>query len=405
MEDRQAIEAFFKSPAFGRRKIAPRVCVADAKPHIRKFLAETLEELGFVIGACEAFEKLSEILERQAPDLMVVGTSVGGMEAAEMLEVLKARAFTGNVLLLGPRDSVMAEAVQQLGEELGLAMLPMLATPFDGAALRARVASLLPAEEKPKPAIDAAEALNAGWLELWYQPIFDARTLQLSAAEALVRVRHPSWGVVPPACFLPDKNDPCLKVLSDFVVSRAIEDWHFFVSQYRAVDIAINLPISFFHDPESIGMLARRMPDHPGFDGLMIEITAADLVRDLDLAKAVARRLRFSNIAISIDDLGSEWPSLVGLEDFPFVQVKIDRQFVTGCGDDRLKRTVCRQILDLADGFGARTIAEGVQSRNDLHTVREMEFDMVQGFLLGKPMTAEKFGATSLRSSVAEPRW
>jgi len=74
--------------------------------------------------------------------------------------------------------------------------------------------------------IDATEALDAGWLELWYQPKFNARTLQLCGVEALIRVRHPSWGLVPPAYFMPDRDDPCLSVLSNFVVNRAIEDWH-----------------------------------------------------------------------------------------------------------------------------------------------------------------------------------
>jgi hypothetical protein len=157
------------------------------------------------------------------------------------------------------------------------------------------------------------------------------------------------------------------------------------------------------HWRSRVASLCRQMPDHPAFEGLIIEIDAADVVRNLDLAKAVARQLRFSNIAISIDDLGSEWPSLVGLRDFPFVEVKVDRQFIAGCADDRLRQTVCRQILDLADGFGARTVAEGVETRADFFTVREMGFDLVQGFLFAKPMTAQKFALTTLRHPVTMP--
>jgi EAL domain-containing protein (putative c-di-GMP-specific phosphodiesterase class I) len=74
----------------------------------------------------------------------------------------------------------------------------------------------------------------------------------------------------------------------------------------------------------------------------------------------------------------------------PFVEIKVDRKFVTGCADDRLKQTVCRQILDLADGYGARTVAEGVETKADFIAVREMGFDQVQGFLFAKPMTAAR---------------
>jgi EAL domain-containing protein (putative c-di-GMP-specific phosphodiesterase class I) len=116
----------------------------------------------------------------------------------------------------------------------------------------------------------------------------------------------------------------------------------------------------------------------------------------LEQVTVLARRLRFHNIGIAIDDLGAEWPLLVGLHDFPFVEIKVDRKFVTGCAVDRLKQTVCRQILDLADGYGARTVAEGVETKADFVAVREMGFDLVQGFLFAKPMTAKKFARTML---------
>jgi EAL domain-containing protein (putative c-di-GMP-specific phosphodiesterase class I) len=101
-------------------------------------------------------------------------------------------------------------------------------------------------------------------------------------------------------------------------------------------------------------------------------------------------------MAIAIDDLGAEWPALIGLSDFPFAEVKVDRKFIAGCANDRLKRAVCCQILDLADRYGARTVAEGVETRADFLAVREMGFDLVQGFLFTKPATAKKFARTIL---------
>jgi len=401
MENPLAEEAI-KFATFGRRKVAPRACIADGKRHIRKFLGEALEELGFITCECTQVGELSQVLDGQAPDLVIVGLSTGGTEAAAMLEALAARSFDGKVLLLGPRDSLMLAAVQELGEQRGIAMLPTLATPFDSRSLGNSVAILLPTEAPPSPVIEAAEALSEGWVELWYQPKFNAHSLELCGAEALIRIRHPTWGVVPPAYFLPDKDDPYLSVLSEFLIGRAVEDWRNFI-QNRAIEISINLPMIFFQDPKSVPTLRRQMPDHPAFEGLIIEIDAADVISNLDLAKAAARQLRFSNIGISIDGLGSEWPSLLELHDFPFVEIKIDRQFIAGCADDRLKQVVCRQIRDLADGFCARTVAEGVKTRADFFTVRDMGFDLVQCTLFAKPMTAQKFALTMLRHPVAMP--
>jgi EAL domain-containing protein (putative c-di-GMP-specific phosphodiesterase class I) len=86
-----------------------------------------------------------------------------------------------------------------------------------------------------------------------------------------------------------------------------------------------------------------------------------------------------------------------------FAEIKVDRKFVAGCANERLKRTVCRQILDLSEGYGTRTVAEGVETRGDFLAVAEMGFDVVQGFLFGKPMTAKKFARTMFSRPVTVP--
>ena len=120
----------------------------------------------------------------------------------------------------------------------------------------------------------------------------------------------------------------------------------------------------------------------------------AELVKNLNIAKEVASELRTHKIAISVDDLGAEWLLLTGLCNFPFAELKVDRKFVTGCAEDRLKQSICRRILDLAAGYEARTVAEGVETWADFLAAREMGFDLVQGFLFAKPMSAQKFAQT-----------
>jgi EAL domain-containing protein (putative c-di-GMP-specific phosphodiesterase class I) len=137
---------------------------------------------------------------------------------------------------------------------------------------------------------------------------------------------------------------------------------------------------------------------------MLIELKSSEVIGNVDLAVDIAKQIRFHNIAISIDDLGPEWPALMGLESFPFVELKVDRQFVTGCADDRLKQTVCRGIIDLADSYGARTVAEGVESRTDFLAAHEMGFDLAQGFLFGKASTAKKFARSSLARPILVPQ-
>jgi EAL domain-containing protein (putative c-di-GMP-specific phosphodiesterase class I)/CheY-like chemotaxis protein len=380
--------------SFGRRKVRPRVCIAGDKQHIRTFLSEALQELGMITCECEHITQLGGMIEAKSPDLVVLDLTDGGTEADEMLRMLVARPFPGKVLLLGPKSSPAVAAFENLAELLGISLLSTLHTPFNETDLHESVAAMLPSSEPLEPKIHLGDALREGWLELWYQPELNTRSLAIERAEALIRIRHPTWGIVPPASFIPHEDDPNFRALSEYVVSRAIEDWRYFLSHQINMQISINMPIEFFQESAGVAELCRKMPDHPAFHGLIIEMDGTEVVRNLELAKRVARQLRFHNIAIAIDDVGAEWPQFAELPDFPFVEIKVDRSFICGCADDRMKQSVCRHIVALADSYGATTVAEGVETKADFLTVRDLGFDRVQGFYFARPLMTEKFVRT-----------
>jgi EAL domain-containing protein (putative c-di-GMP-specific phosphodiesterase class I)/CheY-like chemotaxis protein len=388
---------------FGRRKVTPRVCIVDSKQHIRKFLREALEEIGLAAHDCAHQGELGAALRTVVPDLVVLGCSSPGPDVAETIQALAIERFAGKVLLIGAGRSPVLMAAQELGEKLGLAMLPMLETPYRDTDLHRRLAEIAPSEPPPSPPIDVAEALRGGWLELWYQAKLDSRTLLLAGAEALIRMRHPMWGIVPPARFIPGDSDPHFRALSDFVVTRAMADWIYFVTEAAPVRLAVNLPVAFLEDPDSARRLGQKLPDHPAFDGLIVEIRASDMIRDVALAKEVARQLRFYNIGISIDGLGAQWSWLGELDEFPFCELKVGQNFVKGCAADRLKRAACRTAVDFARRFDAVTVAEGVETQEDFHAVQDLGFDLVQGFLFHRPTTVRKFARTVLTPFRAPP--
>lgn len=393
-----------RAVSFGRRKVAPHACVADSKPHIREFLREAIENLDFVCSECDAASSIAQLLAQHPPDLFIIGLSGGGLAANDMLETLQRLKYAGSVLIFGAETSPMTTALLRVGEELGLGMLPLLSTPFNDRELRLRTAGLRPLDQPPSPPVDVAEALHAGWLDLWYQAKIGLQSLSLCGAEALVRLRHPTWGIVPPACFLPDAADPSFRKLSEFVIARAMNDWRYFLGAYGNVDLSINLPAAFLHDPSAVDQLARHLPHHAAFDGMIIEVNASDMVGNAEAIKATARRLQLLNVGVSIDNLSEEWPSLMEMDQFPFAEIKVDRQFISGCGDDRLKQWNCRRILELADGFGVRTVAKGVETRADFIMARELGFDIVQGFFFAKPMEAKKFARRILGRHIEVPK-
>jgi EAL domain-containing protein (putative c-di-GMP-specific phosphodiesterase class I) len=145
--------------------------------------------------------------------------------------------------------------------------------------------------------------------------------------------------------------------------------------------------------------MRRQLPDHPLFQRLIVEIDSSELIGGVP----EVRGLGSARIGVSIDNVGAEHSSLVGLEKIPVMEVKVARHVIGGSAHDRLKRALCGTILDIARRLGARTVAEGVETTADLTAARDMGFDLVQGFLFGKPMEARKFART-LRRPLAVPR-
>jgi len=162
----------------------------------------------------------------------------------------------------------------------------------------------------------------------------------------------------------------------------------------RPLDLSINLPISFLDDPVAFDYLFRQLPDHPAFEGLILEIDGSEITRDVSAARDFAKQARLRKLAISVDRVGREWSALLQLRDFPFVEIKVEAELVAGCAQDRAKRTLCRHIVSAASQFSARTVAVGIENHADFVTARELGFDLIQGFVFAKPMGVQTFVRT-----------
>ncbi len=380
---------------FGRRPIPPRACVVENKTHVRMFLAEMLDELGFI--ACEADTlDIRGMLREFRPDLIVLGPLRGGGEVRTLLHALKAQLYGGKVMLFGGRSSTALIRTHEFGEQAGLAMLPPLGTPFRDRDLNANLASFLPVRPPPALPVDVDEALCNGWLELWYQSKINPRSLVPKGAEALVRVRHPTWGVVSPAYFVPAANDPYLHSLSQFVIARSLADSMQFAAANHQVQISIHLPLLALEDMHFIDSMMRHLPDKVRQNGFLIAVDCIDLINELELVRRVAGQLAARNIGISINSIDAQGASLAGRRELPVVEMKVDRKYIRGCADDRVKQAHCAEIVAIARDTGARSVAEGVETQSDFLVVRDLGFDLLQGHMFAKPMAPRKFERSML---------
>jgi EAL domain-containing protein (putative c-di-GMP-specific phosphodiesterase class I) len=375
---------------FGRRPIPPRACVVENKTHVRMFLTEMLDELGFIAREADTID-IRAVLRDFRPDLIVLGPLEAGLEVRSLLRTLQAQNYGGAVMLFGGRSSAALIRSHEFGEDAGLGMLPPLGTPFRKRDLDTILSGFLPVRPAPPLPIDVDEALCNGWLELWYQSKINAKSLVPRGAEAIVRVRHPTWGVVPPAYFIPAANDPYLHGLSQFVIARALADSMQFAAANHQVQISIPLPLLVLEDMQFIDRMMEHLPEKVRQNGFLIAVDCVDLVNDLALVRRIAGQLASRNIGIAINDIDAEGASLAGRRDLPVVEMKVDRKFIRGCADDRIKQARCAEIVAIARDTGAKSVAEGVETQSDFLVVRDLGFDLLQGHMFAKPMAPRKF--------------
>jgi EAL domain-containing protein (putative c-di-GMP-specific phosphodiesterase class I)/FixJ family two-component response regulator len=385
--------------------------VLDDEPKVGTVVCKMLSGIGFGARHFPAAASFLHELGRSSPDLVVLDLALGNTDAVEVIRQLEVLKFTGKVLLISGRGEGMLSEIEQIGRTHSLFMLPSLRKPFRIADIKESLLYASPTLQasksvndddaptaRPPPPIGLEEALRRNWLELWYQPKIDLRSLVVCGAEALIRVRHPDHGIIEPAQFLPAPGDPLYKPLSFFVLRGAMADWAGLAKEGYPLKLSINVPVSILSAPGFVELARRMIPRDPAFPGLIIEVTEDEFVRDPEWMREVATQLKLYNAWISIDDFGKAYASLSRLTDLPFVELKLDRSFVSNCGADRLKYALCQTVVDLARRFQSSLCAEGVETADDLRCVTKLGFDLAQGYFLARPMPAERLLASLLSS-------
>jgi EAL domain-containing protein (putative c-di-GMP-specific phosphodiesterase class I)/FixJ family two-component response regulator len=376
-------------------------CVLDDEAEVGKLVSQVLKTCGYAPLQFTAPAAFFKQVEASAPALIVLDLALGQSDAVEIIRRLEVLKFKGKILLISGRDEATLAEIAEIGTRHGMTMLVPLKKPFRANDIRARLAE--PDADAPseaqKPRVDAkptkrskiqfTEALRQNWLELWYQPKIDLKTLSVCGAEGLLRAKHPERGIIGPADILPPAGDSNHVPLAKFVLERAMRDWNRFAHQGLPIRLAINVPVSVLTSPNFIALVRQALPTRPNFPGLIIEVTEDEVIRDPEWTREIAMQLKLYNVHLSIDDFGSAYASLSRLKDLPVTEIKIDQSFVQNCSSDQTKRVICQTVVDLAHGFGASVCAEGVETAEDLRTLVSIGADTVQGFLFAKPMPAD----------------
>jgi diguanylate cyclase (GGDEF)-like protein len=237
--------------------------------------------------------------------------------------------------------------------------------------------------------LDLREAIEHSQLELFYQPIIDARRNCISGFEALARWRHPVKGMVPPALFIPVAEDCGLIVqLGEWALKQACREAVKWPGNFR---IAVNLsPIQvtlpdFAATVENILAETGLAPER-----LELEITERIFLADQEHTIATLRRIKALGVRIALDDFGTGYSSLGYLRSFPFDKIKVDRAFVSDVTQRNDYVVIIQAITSIAGALGMMTTAEGVETADQRQFLAALGCDEMQGYLFSAPVPVEQ---------------
>jgi diguanylate cyclase (GGDEF)-like protein len=231
---------------------------------------------------------------------------------------------------------------------------------------------------------DLRKGLAAGEFELHYQPVVNLERHEITGFEALIRWHHPEKGMISPAEFIPLAEE------NGFIVQ--LGEWALRSGCATAagwpenLKIAVNLSPVQFRSPGLVQVVFSALASSGlSADRLELEITEAVLLEDTEAILATLYKLRELGVRIAMDDFGTGYSSLSYLQKFPFDKIKIDRSFIKSMGDGVSSLSIVRAVAALANGLGMTTTAEGVETEQQLHTVKSEGCTEMQGYLFSKP--------------------
>ena len=239
---------------------------------------------------------------------------------------------------------------------------------------------------------DIAGAHKRGELHLAYQPIMRLNTGQLTGVEALLRWTHPDLGPIPPSEFIPAaEKSGAVVALGEWVLRQACSDLLTWRCRWpeRDLTVAVNVAPVQMGTANFVDVVSSTLDDlGMSPSALTLEITERTLLRDGENHHRIMDGLRALGVRFALDDFGTGYSALGYLTRFPIDVVKIDRAFVDAMSTDPRAASLVKGILAMTSGLGLQTVAEGIESEDQLDSLTAMGCQLGQGYLLGRPAPA-----------------
>jgi EAL domain-containing protein (putative c-di-GMP-specific phosphodiesterase class I) len=387
------------------------ILLLDDEPFMLKLLARMLarQGCGNISLADSGAAGLAVVCGATPPDLILCDLNMPEMDGIEFIRKLVEHNYHGSLILVSGEDSRMLQAASQLALAHSLRLLGHLGKPvlpdqlallldkwcdarWRNLAVAAPGAGAGGAPAGPLYSADElATALREGQLQNYYQPKVSIASGRVVGVEALVRWQHPRDGIVYPDVFIPVAEEHGLiDDLTRVVFRSAMGHTRLWHEAGLDLSVSVNVSMDNLHSLDFVDFIVSQAAAAAVAPRkIILEVTESRLMQDLRTPLEVLARLRLRRFQLSVDDFGTGYSSLVQLRDIPFDELKIDRSFVHGAGDDPTKRAICSASVGLARQMGLDVVAEGVEDGADWRFLQAIGCDLAQGYFIARPMPAD----------------
>jgi len=386
-----------------------RALVVSGDDEFRAELVERAIALSFSVRAIRSAEELPEFLQGRHFDWLFLDVELGRAQCLQIITTLDA-GWRPRTVLVGTLETADLDAIRQNAIRAGLDVVGVLVKPLSFSALAERLAALKAREEEnPIAGLVARDlyAIPSNEIEVHYQPIVSMPDRVVRRTEALVRWRHPEYGLIQPGGFigLAERSGAIIPLTWD-VLARAVDQQVAWKKDGLSLSISVNmsaLVLTSLQTAEDVLALLHAKEADPRM--LILEITETERAPDPTIARGLLARLREAGVGISMDDYGVGYSDLGRLQYYPFSDLKMDRSLVSRLPDDREGRDIVSMLVSLAAREGVSLTGEGVETQEQWDALEALGCSFGQGFLIARPMPASQVAGWIARMAKAERYW
>jgi EAL domain-containing protein (putative c-di-GMP-specific phosphodiesterase class I)/CheY-like chemotaxis protein len=381
-----------------------RVIVLDDDDFILQQTRIILEQLGItdITGCADGEQALHKLDAGESYDLAIIDLNMPVMDGVEVLRNLAKREFAGAIILLSGEDVRILKTAQNLANAHRLNVLGSLHKPISLEALQTKLSQYQPKQvsqlHKGKLTESSDERSIAGQEQEIvpdFQPQVRVSDKSVTSVEVLARWLHPEHGLIPPAVFIPlAEEHGVIDLLTEQILQQSLALYHEWMGNGHQFTIGVNISadsLEMVDLPEKFSAMAAEygVP----CEAIVLEITEGKLIQSQAKALDVITRLRLKGFGLSIDDFGTHYSNMAQLNNIPFTELKVDREFVHNADDDSATSAILESSVQLAKKLNMVTVAEGVENQDDWDRVASTGCDRVQGYFIAKPAPADEFSA------------